>query len=362
MNTAEGNINEFADLTGTESEHCWPYTRHIAVQTTLYCPLKCNHCVVNAHNKRDEDMSDEIAESLRIQMSECDDLEAFTITGGEPFTRIRMLEEFCRYAKDRKLKLNVFTSAFWAVNESNASRLLAWLSGLTRLIISAGHFYSGQVPLSNLRNAALAAFDRGIKVGFRIFPGKETDYIKEIKELFHGKAVDQIEFSSMAIQARGRAVDLPLFKDEERVTLETIPYECCGGLSSPFVGYNGTVMACTCFVEPDMAHPMRLGNIRDNSLAEILRKVDKDFFIHALRLWGTKGVLDRLKDKTCLSDITGRYSRSDPCGPCIDIFSNRKVMDSLMGVLNEPDMQRTIALGRALRYGEHAMLNYTRPF
>jgi hypothetical protein len=27
-------------------------------------------------------MSDDIAESLRIQMSECDDLEAFTITGG----------------------------------------------------------------------------------------------------------------------------------------------------------------------------------------------------------------------------------------------------------------------------------------
>ncbi len=307
-------------------------------------------------------MSDDIAESLRIQMSECDDLEAFTITGGEPFTRIRRLEEFCSFAKDRKLNLNVFTNAFWAVNESNASRVLAGLSGLTRLIISTGLFYSGKVPLSNLRNAALAALDRGIEVVFRIFPGKERDYIKETKDLFHSKAIDQIKFSSMAIQARGRAVDLPLFKDEERVTLENIPYECCGGLSSPFVNYDGTVTACTCFVEPDMAHPMRLGNISDHCLAEILRKVDEDFFIHALRLWGTKGVIDHLKDKTCLSDIMGRYSRSDPCGPCIDIFSNRKVMDSLMAVLNEPKMQRTIALGRALRYGEHAMLNYTMPF
>lgn len=342
------------------SQDCWAYSRHIGVQLTTHCPLRCGHCIISAHEQSTEDMTDDTAEILRLKMSDCPELEAFSITGGEPFSRQAKLEDFCRYAKSRNLRLNVFTNAFWAKDAVCTSKTLDKLSGLSRIIISAGVFYSSHIPALNLQNAALAAIERGIEVRFRIFPGEGVDYLNDIKNLFNEPQRSVIGFSTMSVQARGRAADLPVFKNERKLLLEELPLECCGGLTSLSILYDGTITACTCFADPELVHPMKLGNIRNGNLKKIIRQADKDFFIHALRLWGTRGVLHLVADH---SPVSGkRYSPNDPCGPCLDIFGNEIIMDSIRTILSQPKIQRTVALGRASRYGESSMLKSTTPF
>jgi len=342
-------------------EHCWPYGQRMVVQLTLNCPLKCRHCVVNADHHRTEELSEETAAILHSELSHCPDVKALSITGGEPFTRLKRLEEFSALAEDHDLNLYVVTSAFWAHTQRHASRVLDRLAGTTQLNISTGVFHTPYVPLSHTRNAALAALEKGMAVTFRIFSQGDVAFLEQIAGLFDEEARERMEFMPMPVQTRGRAIDLQMHGMDERTPLPQLAAVCCGGISSPFVMYDGTVTACNGFEKPDRRHPLTLGNIRQRPLGQILSDADRNFFIHALRLWGPRGIIDCITDKGGSPGLQEHYSVHDVCELCFDICDNPGLMDDVMEKLNEPERQREIALGRALRYGEQSMLGSTCP-
>jgi pyruvate-formate lyase-activating enzyme len=342
-------------------EHCWPYGQRMVVQVTLHCPLRCGHCVVNAAPHRKEDLARETASLLHSQLRQCADLKALSLTGGEPFTRLTRLDEFSELSRDRGIRLYVMTSAFWAHTPRHAVGVLERLSGITHLNISTGAYHIRQVPLNSVRNAALAALDRGMAVTFRIVPDGDPSLLDRIKSLFDDEALKTIEFMPLPVQARGRAADLPVQGRAENVTLPDLPARSCGGISAPFVLCDGTVTACNGFETPDRQHPLTLGNIRHRSLAQIVSDADRSAFIHALRLWGPRGLLDLVEDQDGLSGMRKRYAVHDVCALCFDLCAKPALVDAVLARLDTPELQREIALGRALRYGERSMLGVTRP-
>jgi hypothetical protein len=56
-----------------------------------------------------------------------------------------------------------------------------------------------------------------------------------------------------------------------------------------------------------------------------------------------------------------RYAVHDVCALCFDLCAKPALVDAVLARLGTPELQREIALGRALRYGERSMLGVTRP-
>lgn len=336
------------------------FGKTIGLQLTLRCPFKCDNCLVNAGPERREEVPTPVALSWVSKIGRVGTIEVISITGGEPFVNQKRLEEITHLAKEYGLLVNVVTNAFWGKNYAQGTKLLKKLQGITHLSISTDIFHNKDIPLENVKNSCLAALDNGIEVALSICLKQNDDFIDILKSELGKELFEKLLIVPQHIHSVGRAKDLSL--DEVKSPITKMPSVACGNLSMPFISYDGTIMACCgdAILKAELYPALKLGNMEQNSLRQILRKADRNYLIHALRLWGPAGLFQRITDRKLISRLKKSYSRDNICDLCCDLLSQVDIVNFFGEELSKAEVQREIALGRALKYGELSMLSISK--
>jgi hypothetical protein len=164
------------------------------------------------------------------------------------------------------------------------------------LCISTDIYHEEFVPLENIRFAATAAKERGIHVTVQIAesPVGYREFMERYERLVGFELIPESEIFVAEFGTVGRATtlvpDVPV--ERSRETLET-PGAPCVWLGTPWLHEDGTLCACPnleVFHTP--SHPLRVGNLNQETFTESSHRASADYYIQWLRVLGPKALTD----------------------------------------------------------------------
>ncbi len=275
--------------------------------TFLYsykCNFSCKHCSVPAD-------SGELL-PINILLKAIDDayeipsIHVIVFTGGEPTLFPNHLKTGIKYAADRGFVVRLVTNAWWAESYEKAKEFLDELRslGLKELNISYDDFhlewlnkYGGE---RNVINAVKAAVDLGLTVliGITKIPDSKITS-KYVRNLLKSEGLENVMFIEDFIAPFGRAKTLR----RKMIGLENIlnvrtEVGCRDIGTSIAICPDGKIVACCGHIFSSKALEMfTIGNIKDNSLATAITRMQRNVLYWWIALRGPQEILRNLNYK-----------------------------------------------------------------
>ncbi len=324
-----------------------PFLRNIGLFMTYRCQVACPHCIVEAGPNRKEEilLHDAIEWVRQIAEYRRGYIKLLSLTGGEPFYNIQHLKKISDFGESQGLIVSAVTNAFWASTPENAIGMLKELFAIKWLAISTDVHHLESIPLERVKNAVLAAKECGISYSIHVCTEnlEDKEYLKLLQklEVFAGKntIITAITFPV------GRA--LKKISMLEYQTSEEIPVAACSSAGSPIIFPDGSVIACIGpVIDLPFSHPLRLGNLRKNSLDEILDNAEMNPILHAIRIWGPKKLISIIKDAGLNQYLPERYIKDSECNACYSLMSNNKIVEFLAKLAHDPEFKKRVAYAR----------------
>ena len=345
----------------TESRPGIAFLRNIGMMMTYRCQAACPHCVVEAGPHRTEEVSLEEALDWTNQIARYRDghIKALSLTGGEPFYCFDKLKAVARHGAELGMVITTITNGFWAKSAHEATKLLREVVGLKMIGISADPHHQSFIPFDRVRNAVKAAQECGLP--YRIIVTTEDETCAEYKA-FRAR-IDEISpeenIQLTTTFLAGRATD-KIDRSRQR-TSKTPCHSRCEAAGAPVLFPDGRVIACIgALIALPTQHPLVLGNVRQNSLADILDRSEVNTILHGLRVWGPGRLVSLIKDSYGDSDLPDRFIDNAICDPCYKIMSSQRLLGWIEHLANDPEYIRTVAYGRSYHLKEDEMLSYLR--
>jgi organic radical activating enzyme len=342
-----------------ESRSGIAYLRNIGLMMTYRCQASCSHCVVEAGPHRTEEISLNEAFDWIDQIVRYRDgyIKALSLTGGEPFDCFDKLKAVARHGAEQGLIITTITNGFWAKSPNEATKLLGEVAGLKMIGVSADHHHQSFIPFERVRNVVTAARNCGLP--YRIIVTTEDETSQEYKD-FRAR-IDEISppenIQLTTTFLAGRATD-KIDKSAQR-TSKTPCQSKCGAAGAPVLFPDGRVIACIgALIALPTKHPLVLGNVRQNTLADILDKSETNTILHGLRVWGPGKLVSWIKDSYGDADLPDQFIDNAICDPCYKIMSSKKLLGWIEQLANDPEYIRTVAYGRSYHLEEDEMLRY----
>jgi organic radical activating enzyme len=343
----------------TESRSGIAFLRNIGMMMTYRCQAACPHCVVEAGPHRTEEISlDEALDwTNQIATYRNGHIRALSLTGGEPFYCFDKLKAVARHGAELGLIVTTITNGFWATSIHEATQILREVVGLKMIGISADPYHQTFIPFDRVKNAVIAAQECGLP--YRIVITTEDETCKEYKE-FRAR-IDEIcsaEHIQLTITfLAGRATHT--INPSRQWTSEIPCQSRCEAAGAPVLFPDGRVIACIgALIALPNQHPLVLGNVRQNSLADILDRSEVNTILHGLRVWGPGRLVSLIKDSQGGSDLPDRFIDNAICDPCYKIMSNKRLLQWVEKMANDPEYIRTVAYGRSYHLKEDEMLSF----
>lgn len=356
MQKNSANKIPFPQACSRESLLCkrLPYSSRLAIILTDKCNIQCRHCLSDCAPTKENRLDKDLVERLIEESAEIG-IKTICFTGGEPFLDMDMLRFAFKKCKFFRLDATVISNGFWARSVKQASSILKSLEGHIRLGLSVDHFHQEFIPIEWIQNAIIACNELGIESSIRIShlnnPEAEIENIRQ--QLGDIKGLYEIEFQP--IQRSGRAVS--------NVNINSIfTYDTslamCRSADTHAVNVDGSVTACcgTIGYWQHSNHMLNFGNVKSQSLKEILRSADNNPALHALRLWGPWKLF-------CLVLAQAEYEGSpitppkfgEICTLCEYVVADPELCELLRRALQNPQVCREIAVARMMDLGEVSM-------
>lgn len=324
-----------------------PFLRNIGFIMTYKCQVACPHCIINASPYRKEEMllSDAINWVQQINSYRNGYIKALSLTGGEPFYNIDNLKEISDFGESCGLIVSVITNAFWASTKEEAVRILKELPAIKILVISTDVYHQEYIPFERVKNALEAAKECGIQYNIAVCTQNENDinYKEILNKLQEITGPDTI-YTAITFPA-GRA--LTTLGKLNYETSEEPPISACWAGSSPIVFPDGKVLACIGpVIDLPSSHPLILGNLRKNSLQEILDNAELNPILHAIRVWGPKKLISMVKEAGLDRYLPEKYIKDSACNACYSLMSNSKIVEFLNQLSMDAEFRRKVAYAR----------------
>ncbi|MGY6528822.1 MAG: radical SAM protein [Cyanobacterium sp.] len=332
------------------------FKKCLIVQLTLRCPLRCEHCIVDASPDNHNEMTTAQAVNLVKEVAQEGNVEVLVLTGGEPFINLSRLRTVLAVAQGYNLKVAMVTSAGWATSYSQARKILESLPSVANLSFSVDKYHLDFVKLDRVKSAIEAALSLNIEVGaFLCLENDSDQFLASFKEFLGDALYSQIKIITQYVHLTGRALESPhLAQQIERVSLEELPNIDCPTVSAPIAMIDGSVMAC-CGDTISDAHnwsALKLGNLKEEDLTTILTRAEDNLLVHALRLWGPKKLAMIVMGELGFNVFNDSYETHNICHICRAVVTNEEVVEALQNYLHKPEIKEQIILGRLLKFGE----------
>ena len=335
-----------------------PFMRNIGLLLTYHCQASCAHCIIRAGPDRHEEVSLDDARDWIRQIACYRDhyVCVLSLTGGEPFSNLKLLREVMALAAENRLYVSVVTNGFWAARREQARQLLQSLPQICFLSISTDVYHQKYVPFENVRNAIWAAQECGIPYYVTVVTENENDadYRRVRSEILALIKPERVR-TGITFPV-GRAAQM---RSQLRYTLsESPPREACQAASSPCIFPDGRVYGCIGpLIDLHHGHPLLLGNVRDTSLAEILDRSETNVVLHALRLWGPGRLVTLLREAGLSQRLPREYVAGSVCNACYSLLSDFALRERLCQLEQDTEFRRKVAYARLYYLEETAMLD-----
>ena len=120
---------------------------------------------------------------------------------------------------------------------------------------------------------------------------------------------------------------------------------------------DGRVIACIGpIIDLKNQHPLILGNLRENTLAEILDTAETNVILHAIRLWGPKRIIQRLQEAGFGDKLPKTYIKNSVCHACYELMSTPEIVSFLGELSEDREFTRKVAYGRVYYLNEPQMV------
>lgn len=337
--------------------------RILGIYVTFRCPLECGHCGVDSHPRRQERIDPVMALEQIEKAARGGSVHTLHLNGGEPFLERQLLRDISHKARDLGLNLAITTSAHWATSPERARKVLDDLPILTQLMISTDRYHLPYVELDRVALAAEAAVERDVvtQVAICTKTGKEDEFVERVRAALGLELLKQVELIIFPLDPVGRAQAIP--EAHWREVVEELPAGRCYQLNRPVLLHDGSVSACcnTGVTHRDGAdNPLKLGNCYQHGIDELLSGVGDDYYIQAIRAGGPK-FLAELAIEQGVTLSTRRFRQDDICQLCEVLLRDPAAQAVLKGALENPEVQKKVAVLRAAALGETEMLNKFLP-
>lgn len=333
-----------------------PFLSNIGLMLTYKCTIACPHCIVEAgpHRKEEMHLGHCLAWIKQASSYRNGRIKGLALTGGEPFYNLENLAQISAYSKALGFVVSVVTNAFWAATMDIAISILSKLPAIQMLSISTDVYHQKSIPFEHIKNAVWAAKELGRLYNIAVCTDNEEDQqyqkiIEDLKEIGEdGRISVSITFPVGRAQKR---------KWHFRYRTATDPtVSACSVASSPVVFPDGKVIAC---IGPLLTlphvHPMFLGNLKQETLPEILDRSELNPFLHTIRVWGPHKLVSLLRQNGLDALLPNEYICDCTCDVCFKLLSNEKIVEALESILNEEQIKQTIAYARLYYLNETTM-------
>ncbi len=328
----------------------------IVLFVTLGCPLACAHCSSDSGPGRREEFPLDQLPRVIAELAATDGTERLVLTGGEPFLDLGRLRRIIDLAKHHGLEVEIVTGGYWARDAARAGQVLDGLPWFDCLTLSADRHHLPFVALSQLRDAAAAAADRGIGLrGFITLDGEADDFLDRVTAALGPALTGRMALRIIRLHLSGRArQDAALQAAARLLPFDRLPQGACSGPSSPALREDGRVMACCgdCMSAPEAWPALTLGDWHQEDLPTILERAAVNPLVQALRILGPVALGRRALGKAGRPLPPGRFERDNICAACRVVTCEPEVRAAVEAWLADPEVQAALALERALKFAE----------
>jgi organic radical activating enzyme len=305
----------------------------LSIMPTWQCTAECAHCGTSSSPREKTRLPLEAMLSAVDQAAE-NDYKVVVFTGGEPTLAGKNLLSSIARAASHGLFTRIVSNAFWADSVSNAERTISDLvrAGLTEINFSTGDQHSRFVRVENVIRATRASVKSGMRVSIMVETVKENRITKEYLE-------DHPEF----IQIRDDFPDsiimvyespwMPLspsvinnYQDGALANSGNVSLKqgCNDVLTTTTLEADGTIAAC-CGIGMKLIPELRLGNIRNTSLADADHRANGDFLKRWIRIEGPERILAWASEFD--SEIKWQDMYAHRCQACIRLYTDPAVKE-----------------------------------
>lgn len=304
----------------------------IVLLTTNRCSAACDNCCFGCNPKQGRSMTyEEMKHYVDISLEAYpDSISSLDLTGGECMLLGKDVDRIFTYARSKGLKCTMVSNAFWATDYDNAAKILTRLKrcGLSEASFSTGNDHDKYVPWTNVRNAAVAAANLGIKTDLRIeghygswdIQG-ELEQDPTVRTLINQgnlkiSSSPWMQYHNKGKKPRNYKWD---FYDSGRKD------SCKSLFQNVVINAYGEVYAC-CGIGVCHIPQMRLGNVNQEPIKTIYERAFDDFLKVWLFLDGPEAVLRFVHKKT---GQKFNWHTSHICDLCRAIFTDKTIIPFL---------------------------------
>lgn len=322
-----------------------PLTYHaLAMEITNRCTAQCSICyqsAVKPNSPKAVDLPEEFAKQAITDASKSPFIyKRFHLAGGEAFLDLDKCMRLFEHAKKSGFfEITATTNAFWAKNLSKARKIAEKLrkNGVTGLEVSSDYWHQQYVLPSAIDNCVTACKEVDIKIILRVLSTK-THPIGETFKFLDSKT---LEISNIIVCGNvfltGKA-GIELTSTEVKTNCFNFP---CYSVLNFAVNTHGTVTPCCAGLDQSK---LNFGNIKENSLTEIVASMNKSQIARILAFFGTSFFLPILEKAGIY--LTKDKTFATACELCSTIFSDERhilVIEDHLRELQKKSIQQAIS-------------------
>ncbi len=255
--------------------------RNIAFGYSTACTIRCAHCVAAEDTSDIKKMELFKAKEIIREMAAAG-VTGISFTAGEPFICYDDLLELVSLCREKNMYTRIVTNSFWAKTAEKTEQLLGPLKqcGLSQLRLSFSRWHQQHVPRLNVLHAAQGCMQAGIDY----FVSFVTDFSHEDDTYEQFLRDNTLKFFPEPVIYSGRAGTFP------RKTIFT-DYQDNRCAMNPYLAPDLSMHAC-CDAGShfNTTGVFLLGNLKDHSVEELLRKSETHPLYNCIRSLGVTAI------------------------------------------------------------------------
>lgn len=271
----------------------------IVFNVSYGCNAACRHCYTSCSPKAPKQQLDtNIARELLDDAVRRPDIEKnATVAGGEPTLFRRAAFDLIMAASSQGFRTTLITNGYWGRRRDDANRLCTELSrcGLQRIEISTDAFHEPYIPYDAVGNAIEIAKRNNLDVTLRTAVCRGNSVGDLLSHLADWDLSDVLIVPQPAsLVGRGQLLDVDtiFFKP----SAPAIPDGNCAELLNLTVSPAGDLFPCCAGSE--LSRLLRLGNIHDKRLPDILDDANRNTLVRQLIQLGPAFLFQQLSEAT----------------------------------------------------------------